>query len=338
VSKRGKRSGGRDDARRPDRRDDGDDTTVDRIIAALERWPDGMHDLGEPTIELPHSWPPSVVDVYLGMGGANLFGEAIVLTPPAEVAPADEDGLTLCGTFDDTPFWFDSRGRVWREDPDTGDRYIDGTALDRWLLGAIEAAALLFDPDGEFAEDAFTDDGELTPETELARARAQVKRDGKAPGPRWRLARMLAATGDLDEARHELEEVVALEPALSWAWLDLARISEKLGELPGALDEARAAAEADPAHEQRGYFFAEAARLAAATGDDAERARLAATALAADPGLVRAQLAGADDQLAAGDLDAAAHLAGLARALAPRDLGVIDLGRRIEAALATREN
>jgi hypothetical protein len=333
----GKR-GGRGADRRPARRDDGADTTVDRIIAALERWPDGMHDLGEPTIELPHSWPPAVVDVYLGMGGARLFGDAIVLTPAAEVEPAGADGLTLCGTFDDTPFWFDARGRIWREDPDTGDRYLDGTALDRWLLGAIEAAALLFDDDGEFAEAAFTDDGELSPETEVARAWAQVRRDGKAPGPRWRLARMLAASGDLDGARLELEEVVALEPALAWAWLDLARISEKLGELPGALDEARAAADADPTHEQRAYFFAEAARLAAAAGDEGERTRLAAHALAADPGLVRAHVAGADDQLAEGDLDAAGHLAGLARALAPRDLGVIDLARRIAEAQATREN
>lgn len=338
MSKRGGKRGGRGADRRPDRRDDGEDTTVDRIIAALDRWPDGMHDLGEPTIDLPHAWPVSVTDVYLAMGGARLFGEAIVLLPPAEIGPPGDGGLVECGTFDDAPLWFDARGRIWREDADTGDRYVDGTALDRWLLGAIDATALLHDPDGEFAEDAFTDDGELTPETEVARAWAQVKRDGKAPGPRWRLARLLAASGDLDGSRRELEEVVAVEPGLPWAWLDLARISERLGELSGALDEARAAADADPAHEQRAYFFAEAARLAAAAGNEAARAELAARATTADPGMVRAQVAGAETQITEGDLDTAAHLAGLARALAPRDLSVIDVVRRIDAARAAREN
>ena len=319
-------------------RDDGDDTTVDRILGALERWPDGMHDLGEPTVDVPQRWPASVVDVYLTMDGARLFGDAIVLLPAKELAPADDDGMIQLGSFDDEPVWFDGKGRVWREDPDTGDRYIDGTALDRWLLGAIDAAAHLFDVDGEFAEDAFTEDGELTAEIAVARARAQAKRDSKAPGPRWRLARLLTADGELIAAREELETVVALHPALCWAWIDLARISEKLGELPNAVDEARAAADADPAHEQRPYFLAEAARYAALAGDEAARAQLAQQALAADSGLVRAQLAGANDRLGEGEIDAAAHLASLAKALAPRDVSVLDLVRRVEAARTADEN
>ncbi len=318
--------------------EDGDETAVDRVLAALERWPDGMHDLGEPTIDLPQDWPPAVIDVYLAMGGARLFGDAVVLTPPAELPPPDEDGRIEFATVDDEPRWFDRAGRVWREDPDSGERVLEGTALDRWLHGAVDAAALLFDADGEFAEDAFTEDGELTLACALARARAQVKRDARAPGPRWRLARLLAEAGELAPARRELEEVVALAPTLGWAWLDLARLSERLGELAGALDEARAAADADPQHEQRGHFLAEAARLAAAAGDEAARHELAARALAVAPDLARAQTAGAEDQLAAGELDGAAHLAALARALAPRDLAVLDLARRIEAARDAARN
>lgn len=324
--------------RKQERGGDGDDTVVDRIVAALERWPDGMHDLGEPTVDVPQRWPVTVIDVYLTMNGARLFGDAIVLHPASDVPAADEDGLVLFGTFDDEPVWFDAKGRVWREDPDTGDRYVDGTALDRWLLGAIDATAHLFDVDGEFAEDAFTEDGELTSEIAIARARSQVKRDSKAPGPRWRLARLLTAEGELAQAREELETVVANDPALSWAWLDLARISEKLGELAGAIDEARAAADANPAHEQRAHFLAEAARYAALANDEAQRAELSRSALAADPGLVKGQLAGANDRLGEGEIEAAAHLASLAKALAPRDLEVIDLVRRVEAARTADEN
>ena len=315
-----------------------EDTVVDRILGALERWPDGMHDLGEPTVDVPQRWPVPVIDVYLTMNGARLFGDAIVLLPAGELPPADDDGLVQFGAVDDEPLWFDPRGRVWREDADSGERYVDGTALDRWLYGAIEAAALLFDVDGEFAEDAFTEDGELAPEVAVARARAQVKRDGKAPGPRWRLARLLAAEGELAQAREELETVVANDPALPWAWLDLARISEKLGELSNAVDEARAAADANPAHEQRAYFLAEAARYASLASDEPARAELARAALTAAPDLVRGHLAGADDRLAEGELDAAARLASLARALAPRDVAVLDLVRRVESARTADEN
>ncbi len=317
---------------------DEDDSAVDRIITALERWPAGMHDLGEPTIDLPTAWPPSVMDVYLAMGGARMFGDALVLKPPAEVGAPGDDGRYEFGEIDGEPIWFDTKGRVWREDPDTGERIVDGTSFDRWLHGAVDATALLFDDDGEYAEAAFTEDGELTDETALARVRSQVKRDGRAPGPRWRLARLLAAGDDLTGARRELEEVVTQAPTLPWAWLDLARISERLGDLPGALDEAIAAADADPKHEQRPYFLAEAARLAAAAGDEPRRAGLAQQALALDPGLVRAQVTGAEDRLTADELDAAAHLIGLARTLAPRDLAVLDLARRIDDAKKSQQS
>ena len=88
------------------------------------------------------------------------------------------------------------------------------------------------------------------------------RRGGRAPAPRWLLARSLSRAGDTDHARTELEEVVAAAPAFGWAWLDLARLSERSGELDGAIDEAIAAAEADPAHEQTAFFWAHAARLA----------------------------------------------------------------------------
>ena len=227
----------------------------------------------------------------------------------------------------------DRHGAVWRADVETGEDVCDGTSFDRWLFGAIEATGLLHDDDdGEFRDDVFTDEGELAADTATAMSKAQIRRDPRAPGPRWRLARALVARGDLDSARAELEEVVAHAPKQAWAWLDLAKLSERLGALAGAVDEAEAAADADAAHEHRSHFLAEAARLAAAAGDEPRRAALAGRAIALTPGLVASQLAGADDRLADGDLSAAAHLASLARALAPRDLNAADLARRIDAA------
>src|SRR5438093_13419 len=81
---------------------------------------------------------------------------------------------------------------------------------------------------------------------------------------RWRFALVLLAAGAAEDARNELEQVVADDPVFAWAWLDLARVSELLGEIGGAIDEARMAAEAAEGvqHPQAGYFWSQVARLA----------------------------------------------------------------------------
>jgi hypothetical protein len=311
-----------------------DETVVDRIVDALERSPSGLHDLGDASINIPDEWPAALADVYFAFDGARLFNESIVLTPSTAV---ERDGQHwVVGDVGGDEIRVDKKGRVWRLDEETGDQVMDGSAFDRWLHGVIDAETLLFDGDGEFAEAAFDDAGDVTAEVEQARLRAQMKRDGRAPGPRWRLARLLARQGDTERARILLEEVVHHLPDFPWAWLDLARIGEQIGELDSAYDEAQMAAEAAEKshHDQIGYFWAQAARLAARRGAEAERARCAARALAADPGLVRAQIAGAEQNLEDGDLASARGLAALARAVAPRDLTAADLARRIDIAAA----
>lgn len=315
----------------------GDDTAIDRLAAALDAAPLGLHDLGEPSADVPLDWPTGMGDVYFAFDGARLFNEEVVVLPIAlVVASGDGDRrrwrvAELAGE----PIEVDRRGRVWRTDPQTGDEIVDGTSFEKWLRGVVDALGELFDGDGEFAEHVFDRDGELTAEVRRAQARAQTKRDGKAPGPRWRLARELALAGETEAARRELERVVEVSPELPWAWLDLARLSETAGELDGAYDEALQAAEAGARHDQAAYFWAQVARLAGKRGQDADRAQAAARALAADPQLVAAQLAGALANLAEGDLVSAKALVELARAVAPRDLGAIDLGRRLETAIAT---
>jgi tetratricopeptide (TPR) repeat protein len=162
--------------------------------------------------------------------------------------------------------------------------------------------------------------------------RAQLKRDVAAPGPRWRLAHTLLEQGAAEDARNELEQVVADDPAFAWAWLDLARVSERLGEVGGALDEARMAADVAEGvqHPQAGYFWSQVARIAARNGNELARAEAATKASLLAPGLKRAQLEGARERLDAGDVGSAKGLVELLRSVWPRDLEVLELARRVD--------
>jgi hypothetical protein len=131
--------------------------------------------------------------------------------------------------------------------------------------------------------------------------------------------------------RLELEQVVADDPAFAWAWLDLARVSERLGEIGGAIDEARMAAEAAEGvqHVQAGYFWSQVARLAQRAGDDLVRAQAATKASLLAPGLKRDQLDGARERIEAGDKASAKGLLELLRAVWPRDLEVLELAKKL---------
>ena len=271
-----------------------------------------------------------LIELYAHCDGARLFHDGIELAG-ARAVTTDDAGRARFGALEDEPVALDARGRVWRADASLEDDVCEGTRLDRWLAGIVDAVALLYDGDGEFADDIFDDAGELLPAVAERQLRAQLKRDPRAPAPRWRLAHALLAQDSFDAGRRELEEVVQHEPAFAWAWLDLARLSERSGEHAGALDEARAAAEAATAakHAQAGYFWAQVARLAALAGDDVARADAARRAAAAAPGMKADQLAGAKESLAAGDVDSARGLLALLRAVWPRDLEVLALDREL---------
>jgi hypothetical protein len=307
-----------------------DEARIDRVLELLSDAPAGLHDVGPPASTYPAGWPAPLRELYAACDGARLFVETIELVPTTDVVFSDN--TWTIGTWDGDEIWVDRKGRVWRRDPSVDATIVDGTSPSRWLAGAIDACSLLFDGEGEYFEDAFDDDGELRLEILERQARAQLRRDPKAPGPRWRLARCLLASDQRDRARDELEAVVAASPEMVWAWLDLSRLSETLGELAGAIDEATAAAEAAAGGDYEGYCWAQVARLQAASGNDAQRAIAASRAVAAAPDLRAAQLAGARDCLEAGDVASARGLLALLRAIAPRDLDVLALARAVEAA------
>jgi hypothetical protein len=264
--------------------------------------------------------------------GMLLFHDTIEIVASGEVSTTDR-GRWRFGSLEGDELSIDSRGKIWRGEASIDDEVWEGTRIDRWLAGAVDAIAPLYDADGEFADDVFDDDGELLPAIAERQLRAQLKRDAGAPGPRWRLAHVLIARDLADDARSELEQVVADDPAFAWGWLDLARLSERYGELSGALDEARMAADAADglSHPQTGYFWAQLARIAYRAGDELVRADAATRASLRAPDLKRAQLDGANERLSAGDRASAKGLLDLLRAVWPRDLEVLELVKRVDS-------
>lgn len=310
------------------RRDDTDG--LDRIIGLLDAAPPGLHDLEPPGPELPKGLPEPLIELYARCDGGRIYLDTIEILPSREVTmptPARWKFATVEGDA----ISMDHRGKIWRTDESLDDEICDGTRVDRWLAGVVDATALLYDGDGEFADDIFDDEGELLPVVLERQLRAHLKRDPAAPGPRWRLGHALLLQGASEDARNELEQAVADDPAFAWAWLDLGRISEKLGDLGNALDEIRMAAETAEGvqHEQAGYFWAQLARLAILTGDDVLRAQAATKSSLLGPSLKAAQLAGARESLEAGDTVSAKGLLDLLKAVWPRDLEVLDLARRL---------
>jgi Tfp pilus assembly protein PilF len=315
------------------RRGGGEDEhdALSRVFALLEEAPPGLHDVEPPAAKLPTGLPPALIELYAHCDGVRLFIDAVEIVSSDEVtSPAP--GHWKFAEIDGAAIVIDERGKIWRDDESLDDAVCDGTRLDRWLAGIFDATANFYDPDGEFAEDAYDEEGEVNPKVLQRALKAQLKRDPSAPGPRWRLALTYLGEEALDNARDELEQTVAADPSFAWAWLDLARISERMGELGNAVDEARMAAEtAEGAkHPQAGYLFAQLARLAARHGDQATRAQAASKAAALDPQLKQAQLEGARESLASDDRASALGLLEILRAVWPRDLEVLELARKVD--------
>ncbi|HRC59168.1 MAG TPA: hypothetical protein PKU97_24765, partial [Kofleriaceae bacterium] len=166
---------------------------LDRIAELLEEAPAGLHDLrpAEGGVDVP----AQLAELYVLAGCGTLFHETVELFAPAELHRDDErdddrDELpgVAFGTCDGDQLWLDARGRVLRFDPALDEVLVEGTSLERWLWGVLEGYRNLVDHEGEYAEDAFDDDGELTDDCALRILGAQLRRDPKAVAPRLRRA------------------------------------------------------------------------------------------------------------------------------------------------------
>lgn len=316
------------------RRDD--DGGLDRVLGLLEEALPGLHDVERPAAKLPPGLPTPLIELYARCDGLRMFLDTVEIMPASEVT-MPTPGKWQFASEDGDPIIIDVRGRIWRTDESLDDDVCEGTRLDRWLAGLLDSISLLYDEEGEFLDDVFDDAGEIAPKVREKQLRAQLKRDAAAPAVRWRLALSLATQGLEENARDELEQVVADDPAFTWAWLDLGRISEQLGDLGNAVDEIRMAAETAETsqHPQAGYFWSQLARLAARTGDDVLRAQAATKTSLLAPTLKRAQLDGVRELIADGDHQSATGLLELLRAVWPRDLEVLALQAQLAAAKST---
>jgi hypothetical protein len=302
---------------------------LDRVFDLLDEAAPGLHDVEPPAPDLPSNLPEPLIELYARCDGARIFVDTLEIVPARDVA--FDNGRWQFATSNGEAVALDHRGRVWMHDETIEDAVCEATRLDRWLAGELDALALVYDGDGEYAEDVFDDEGDMLPVVREQQMRAKIKRDAAAPGPRWRLALVLLEQGADEDARNQLEQVVADDPVFAWAWLDLARVSEKVGEVGGAIDEARMAAEAAEGtqHPQAGYFWSQVARLAVRNGDEMTRAQAATKASVLAPELKKSQIEGARERLAAGDQTSAKGLVELLRAVWPRDLEVLDLAKQL---------
>ena len=309
------------------RRGEGD--SLARVFSVIDAATPGLHDLAPPAVELPGGLPEPLVELYARCDGGRLFVDTLELVASHDVT--FDNGRWHFANSEAEAVTIDGRGRIWRREESIEDEVCEGTSIERWLGGELDALALVFDSDGEFADDVFDEDGDVLPSIREQQLRAKLRRDVKAPAPRWRLALALLEQGAAEDARSELEQVVSDDPVFAWAWLDLARVSEKIGEVGGAMDEARMAAEAAEAaqHPQAGYFWSQVARLAVRATDEMTRAQAATKASLLAPDLKRSQIEGARERLAAGDTESAKGLIEILRAVWPRDLEVLDLARQL---------
>lgn len=301
----------------------------ERFRAEVARYADGVHRLGDPARPAALKGLPAELASFLrSFDGADLFVDALTIRDAAHVAREGE--LVVFGeTATGDRLALDPGGRVLRLEEDTGEALVEGTSFARWIEALVVADGVLYDREGDFREGLFDEDSdELTPAAAEKRERKALKLDPDAPAPAWRLARALERSGRAAEAEKLLRRAVAGDPDFGWAWFDLAKLARAAGRLEDA--EAAFARAAECGGDHAGFFAAHAARAAAERGDDAARARHAARAVELDPLVTQAQRRAAASRLEEGAREEAKEHVALAAAVAPRDLDVLALRKKLQ--------
>ncbi|PRQ06358.1 hypothetical protein [Enhygromyxa salina] len=323
---------------------------LDRIEDRLVDAPIGLHQVGEPASAEALAQAELSEDaaglwsrwdgIEFGSAEARLLtlADQIEATEAAHAAEILREGDRVIGEIGlallvaPADPW-DEGGEVVMVEDD-GERAPYASSVVRLALGLIAEMSVLYDDDGEYREGLFEEHGELTPRAERRLLRRRLDFDEDAPFPRFRLGQLLRRGGELRAARAELRRVLRCAPEFCWAHWELGRVELEIaaGEDPG---EARAAARESfaAAAEKTGDAHLRALFLAwqAWSSDGAERERLAAEVLRLDPSFASAREAGLREAIEDEDRDRAKELLGLALAVAPRQLGLLELRVAVEA-------
>lgn len=329
---------------------------LDRIEDRLRDAPEGLHEPGEPAdpeVVEGSGLDPDVALLWATYDGLELGGGECRILPlaeqPAATAAAREEGRLRPGDR-----VIGERGRdlyVLCADPhaegadvvlveEDGERLPFASSVDRLVLALLGEFAVLYDEGGEFQEDLFGEDGELTPVAERRLLRRHLDLDPDAPLARFRLAQSLRRSGELRGAAAELKQLLRRAPEFAWGHHELGRVrlaEQRPAEAAGSF---RRAAEAAGEPGLRGHFLAWAClALQSCPPEQAPkftRPELAAAALAAAPGLPAAQEAAVRDALANDDLAAADEQLSLGLAVSPGHLGLLSLRPALEELRARR--
>jgi tetratricopeptide (TPR) repeat protein len=320
---------------------------------ASGRLPQGLIRLGPPAndfdvaaaeTELGRKFPHSYRELLRSFNGVELFGESIVIlgvkgSPFGAVVEANRlpmpenlhaGELVIAGTSEGDlvvvePSDVGSQGRLHRLRPDAEERWLAGSSLTAWLEATIAHEEILYDRQGEFKLEAFSADGEITPDYALKQAERAVRKDPVSGFAQYELGAALRALGRLDRAREAFARASQLDPTNPWPRFALGRAQHTLGKHGEAALSFEQAANLSPG-QAGGRFLAWAVRCLVEQKDRAAAERLRAQAIGRHPTLAD-ELRRAAEAEEAGD---AAELAGLLEGDVPltRRLPVMTPGPR----------
>ncbi len=319
---------------------------LERLEERLMMAPPGLHQVGAPASEpaiREAGLPPAAGMLWARYDGIEIGAETARVLPVAEISSATE-AAGAEGLLREGDLVVGEMGRdllVLPLDPyeegadvvlveEGGERLPDASTAVHLALGWVAEAGVLFGDDGEFRDELFGEDGELTLAAERRLLRRRLDVDPDAPRPRLRLAQQLRRGGELRAAASELKQVLRRAPQLPWAHEALARVKEDRDDVEGASRSYVEAAELmEPIDPQlAAYFRARAARCA--QGD--ERSALVERVREARPDFAREQVDAAQALIAREAFAEALEVVTLGLAIAPGQVELLALRSELSSA------
>ena len=328
---------------------------IDRIEDRLLDAPDGLHLLGSPadkeslraalesgmsedSLGLWESWD----GLELGNGDLTVFplkGQ-IQLTEDrrAQLAKGDrvigEKGGGLLVLCEDP--WEEGADVILVEED--GERAPYASCVERLVLATLGELSVLLDEDGEFRDELFDEDGELSLNTERRLTRRHLDFDPDAPLARFRLGQLLRHEGAYRAARSELKKAIRRAPAFAWLHYELGlAFLEDIGlpEGKGNNESAkRSFQKAVDAASDPGLEALFEAWLLLVSPDGEEREALLRSVQDKAPGFLQAQESGLREAMENEDWLRAGELLALCLALAPKNINILSLRAQVQEKLS----